>query len=64
MIIYGELDPMPRHRTQFAFKRKREHIAKINIPNLAYTDQHIDIEIPHVSKYHVIMPDTVNLSLI
>ena len=30
MIIYGELDPMPEHRTQFAFKGKREHITKLN----------------------------------
>ena len=29
MNIYGELDPMPEHRTQFAFKGKREHISKV-----------------------------------
>ena len=33
--------------TQFAFKGKREHIAKVNIPNIAYPNQHIEIEIPH-----------------
>ena len=47
MSIYGELDPMPQHRTQFAFKGKREHIVKVNIPNITYPNQHSDIEIPH-----------------
>ena len=47
MSIYGELHPMPEHRTKFAFKGKREHIVKVNIPNIAYPNQHIDIEIPH-----------------
>ena len=28
MSVYGELDPMIEHRTQFSFKGKREHIAK------------------------------------
>ena len=35
MGTYGELDPMPKHRTQFAFKGKREHIAKVKIPKIA-----------------------------
>ena len=30
---------MPEHRTQFAFKGKREYIVKISIPNLAYLNQ-------------------------
>ena len=47
MSFYGELDPMPEYRTQLAFKGKREHIAKINIPNMAYSNQNINIEIPH-----------------
>ena len=32
MSVYGELDPMVEHRTQFAIKGKREHIAKVNMP--------------------------------
>ena len=59
MSVYGELDPMVEHRTQFAFKGKREHIAKVNMPNITYPNQHIDIEIPHGSKDHLIIPDTV-----
>ena len=59
MSVYGELDPMVEYRTQFAFKGKREHIAKVNMPNIAYPNQHIDTEIPHVSRDHVIIPDTV-----
>ena len=47
MSVYGELDPMIEHRTQFAFKGKREHIAKVNMPNIAYPNQHIDNEILH-----------------
>ena len=53
---------MVDHRTQFAFKGKREHIAKVNIPNIAHPSQHIDIEIPHDSRDHVIVPDTVKIT--
>ena len=35
-----ELDPMVEHRTQY--RTQREHIAKINMPNIAYLNQHID----------------------
>ena len=44
MSIYEKIDPMPEHRTQFAFKGKREHIAKVNISNMVYPNQHIDIK--------------------
>lgn len=44
--------PKTRIKNKFAFKVKREHIVKINTPNLAYGNQHIDNEIPHFSKYH------------
>ena len=59
MSVYRELDPMVEHKTEFAFKYKREHIAKVNIPNIAYPSQHIDIEIPHGSRDDVIIQDTV-----
>ena len=38
MSVYGELDPMPENRKQFAFKDKREHIAytKYGIPKPTY----------------------------
>ena len=62
MSIYGELDPMVKHRTQFVFKSKREHIAKANTPNTAYPSQHIDIEIPRGSRDHVIVPDTIKIT--
>ena len=62
MSVYGELDPMVEHRTQFAFKGKREHISKVNIPNIAYPSQHIDTDIPHGSRDHVIIPDTVKIT--
>ena len=62
MSVYRELDPMVEHRTQFAFKGKTEHIAKVNMPNIAYPNQHIDIEIPHGSRDHVIVPDTVKIT--
>ena len=62
MSIYRELDAMVEHRTQFAFKGTREHIAKVNMPNIAYPTQRIDIEIPHGSKNHAIIPDTVKIT--
>ena len=52
---------MTEHRTQFAFKDKREHIAKVNMPIIAYLNQHIDIEILHGSRDHVIVPDTIKI---
>ena len=54
---------MTEHRRQFAFKGKREHKAKVNRPNIAYPNQHIDIEILHGSRDQVIVPDTSKLRL-
>ena len=62
MSVYGELDPMVEHRKQFAFKGKRERISKVNIPNIAYPSQNIDIDIPHRSRDHVIIPDTIKIT--
>ena len=62
MSIYGELDPMIEHRTQFAFKGKREHIATVNTPNIAYPGQHFKIIIPQGSADHLIVPDTVKIT--
>ena len=62
MIVYGEMDPMVEHRAQFAFKGKREHIAKVNMPNIVHPNQHIDNEMPHGSRDHVIVPDTVKIT--
>ena len=64
MCVYGELDPMVEHRTQFAFKGKREHIAKVSMPNITYSNQHTDIDIPHGSRDHVIIPVPSKLRLI
>ena len=36
MSAYGELDPMIEHRTQLAFKDKREHTTKVHMSNIAY----------------------------
>ena len=41
---------------------KREHIAKVNMPNVAYLNQHIDIEIPHGLRDHVVVPDAVKIT--
>ena len=32
------------------------------MPNIAYPNQHIDIEIPHGSRDHVIVSDTVKIT--
>ena len=61
MRVYGGLGPMIEHRTQFVFKGKREHIAKVNMPNMACPNQFIDIKIPHGSRDYVIIPDTVKI---
>ena len=44
MSVYGELDPMVENRIQFAIKGKRELIAKVNKPNIAYPGQRTDID--------------------
>ena len=62
MSIYGELNPEPEHRTQFAFKGNREHILKVNIPNIGYPNQHIDVEIPAGSRDQIIVPDTLKIT--
>ena len=53
---------MVEHRTQFASKGKRKHISKLNMPNIAYPNQRIGIEIPYSSRDHVIVPDTVKIT--
>ena len=63
MSIYDELDPILKQRTQFAFKGKRDHIAMLNLTNIAYPNQHIDIEITHGSRDHVIVLNTVTWKL-
>ena len=50
------------HRTEFAFKDKRKHIAKVNMPNMAYPNQHIEIGIPFGSRGHVIVQDTIKIT--
>ena len=53
---------MVEHRIRSPFNSKREHIAQVNMPNMAYPGQHIEIEIPHGSRDHVIVPDTVKIT--
>ena len=62
MSVYGELDPMIENRMQFAFKGKREYMTKVNMPNMAYPNQHTDIVIPHGSRDQVIIPNTVKMT--
>ena len=62
MSVYRELDSMVEHRTQFAFKGKREHVAKVNMPSIAYPNQNINIKIPHGLRDHVTVPDTVKIT--
>ena len=53
---------MVEHRTQFAFKGKREHFATVNTPNIAYPGQHFKIIIPQGSADHVSVPDTIKIT--
>ena len=52
---------MVDHRIQFAFKAWK-HIETANTKDIAYPNQHTDIEISHASKDHVIVPDTVKIT--
>ena len=61
MSVYRELDPMVEHRTQLAFKGKREHIVSVNITNMSYLGQNVDIKIPQGSGNRVIVPDTLKI---
>ena len=62
MSVHRELDPMVEHRRQFAFKGKKEHVAKVNIPYTSYPNQHIDIDIPHGSRDLVIISNTIKIT--
>ena len=62
MIIYGELNPMPEQRTQLAFKGKGEHIAMANMLNMAYPNQHINIEVTHGLRDYVIVRNTAKIT--
>ena len=62
MNVYGEFDSIVENRTPFAFKGKRELIVKVNMPNIVYPNQHIDIETRHGSRDHAIVPDTVKIT--
>jgi len=61
-MTYGELDINEERRVQWAFKGKREHIVKVNIPNVGHPQQQIDIEIPTGSQEHVIVPNSVKVT--
>lgn len=63
MSIYGELDPMPEHKTQLVFNGKREHKTKVNISNLEIENQHIDIEITQALKNYVVVEQTIKITL-
>ena len=63
MCIYGKLsNPMTEHRIQLAFNGNREHMSTVNVPNIAYPNQQIDIEVPQSSKNHVTVPDTLEIT--
>ena len=61
MSTYGELGPIAVKLATFAFKVKRQRIIKVNMPNMASPGQHINIEIPHDSRDHAIVPVIVKI---
>ena len=63
MSIYRSSDLSPQSRAQFSFKSKKEHIVKQNRPNLAYLKHCIDIEIPHGSRDHVVLPEAKKIKV-
>lgn len=48
MSIYGESDLIPEKITQFVFKGSS--IAKVDIPDMIFPNEHIDIEIRYGSR--------------
>lgn len=48
MSIYGEPDLIPEKITQFVFKGSS--IAKVDIPDMMFPNEHIDMEIRHGSR--------------
>ena len=51
------------HNLPSKTREKVFKISKLNIPNIAFPDQHIDIGIPHGLSDHVIVLDIVKLRL-
>lgn len=62
MSIYRKLNRRSEHRTQFVFKCRREHKAKVNIPSMAYPNQYINVKIPHGSRDHIIALDILKIT--
>lgn len=50
---------MPKHRTQLVFRDKQEHLAMVKTPNISRPNQYFDTEIPHISRAHVVLPQTI-----
>ena len=50
---------MPKFKTQFPFKGKSGHISKVNVTNMAYPNEYIDIKTIHGSKEPAVLADTV-----
>ena len=48
--------------TQFAFKDRWKYAVKINILNITYPNQKIDIERSYWSRNHFIVPHTLNFT--
>ena len=60
---YGELNPRPEHRVEYAFKGKREHIITSNTPHTtANPNQRLKIQLPKGSASIVIVPQIMKIS--
>ena len=47
MIIYTNLNSSPKHRTEFDFKAKQEHVVTVNVPIIAFQIKIVQVEILH-----------------
>ena len=45
MIIYTNLNSSPKHRTEFDFKAKQEHVVTVNVPIIAFQIKNFQVEI-------------------
>ena len=59
MSIYTKLDPMSNIEHNLFLKTNKEGT---NIPNMAYPNQHVDIERPHGSKDHAIVTNNMKIT--
>ena len=47
MSIYTKLNSSPKHRTEFDFKAKQEHVVTVNVSIIVFQNNYVQVEIVH-----------------